>query len=140
MSIAPKTQYEHRAGALQILYTYESSTDVPLEEIVLNYTQEEGLVLSDESFCLKLVRGVLEQRNFLDSEIAPLSNNWKIERIELTTKIIIRMALWEIIFFKSPVKVVIDQALDLSKDFCDKDSYRFVNGILDHFIKQKKNQ
>ena len=63
--------------------------------------------------------------------IKPVLANRRIDRLGCVTLLILRMGLWELLYTKTPVNIVINEAVELAKSFAEKDSYRFVNGILD---------
>ena len=83
-------------------------------------------------FAKDLVEGTIKNLERIDNLIEKYSNNWDIKRIQYVDKSIIRMSIYSLIFLKDiPKSVVIDEAVEIAKIFSDKDSYKFVNGILD---------
>ena len=70
--------------------------------------------------------------------IRPLLKNWKLERLGCCTLLILRMAFWELQQENAVTSIVINEAIELAKTFAEKDSYRFVNGILDEACKVYK--
>lgn len=131
-----KTQRAHRALALQMLYSIDrSGYQTTVHEIVERFFNNYSVKIEPEDFSVKLVEGVLEQSDELEQTIQTLSANWKTERIGCITKLILKMAIWEISHQANPARVVIDQAVELSKSFCEKDSYKFINGLLDKYFK-----
>ncbi len=136
--IKARTQKAHRALALQILYAIDRSgyKEENLEEFLRSFSLNYNISISSNDFSLQIVTGVLSKRSEFEKKISALSKNWKTNRIGCLTKLIIEMAMWEISYKINPGKVVIDQAVELAKSFCEKDSYRFVNGLLDKFLTQ----
>ena len=107
-----------------------------LEAIVDNFARGFGLIISRESYAFKLAQGAIEKRDYLDSKMVPYLKNWRLERLGCCTKLILRLALWELEQPNAIPSIVINEAVELAKVFAEKDSYKFVNGILDEFCKQ----
>ncbi|NDV20997.1 transcription antitermination factor NusB [Pseudodesulfovibrio sp. JC047] len=89
-------------------------------------------------FAHDLVMGVEANRETLDSTIGENAQHWKIERIAIVELSILRLSLYEMMFTDIPVKVAINEAIELSKTFGDEKSRSFVNGILDGVAKSLK--
>ena len=80
----------------------------------------------------RLVLGVLEHFSQLDRMIEQYSENWRLDRINLIDRNILRIALFELLYCEEiPPKVTINEAIDLGKRFGSEDSGSFINGILD---------
>lgn len=85
-----------------------------------------------EGFAWELTRGVWSLREQLDEVIVRFSQNWRIQRIAKTELSILRLALYEMLHRPDiPVKVAINEGVELAKQFGDENSRSFVNGILD---------
>ncbi len=89
------------------------------------------------SYAWILCKGVFEHKERLDSVIASLSQNWRVERMGKVESTLLRIALFEILRRPAdvPLKVAINEALELSKQFSDDKSRTFVNGVLDAAVK-----
>lgn len=83
------------------------------------------------SFVATYVEGILDRPDHWDKLIARKSANWSFERIAIIDKMILRLAVYELVTEKEPASVVINEALELAKVFGTENSRRFVNGILD---------
>jgi N utilization substance protein B len=130
------TQRAHRALAVHLLYTLDRSDyELSIEHVVESVRKGYELEIKDDAFALTLVRGVVAHRKELDQMIEPLLESWSFERLGCCTVIILRMALWELVYAKSPVQVVINESVELAKAFSEEDAYKFVNGLLDRFCK-----
>jgi len=120
-----------REFALQVLYQLNISKQDPLTAL----TQFREHFLSDEeadAFQNRLVLGVLEHCSELDQLIERYSENWRLDRINLIERNILRMAIFELLFCEEiPPKVTINEAIDLGKRYGSEDSGSFINGILD---------
>ncbi|MFH0898196.1 MAG: transcription antitermination factor NusB, partial [bacterium] len=93
------------------------------------------LQIPKDSFALSLARGTIEHRKQFDDQIKPHLKNWKLERLGCCTRLILRMALWELSQPNSVPSILINEAVELAKTFAEKDAYKFVNGILDEICK-----
>jgi len=85
-----------------------------------------------DDFIKRLVQGVLEHCPELDRLIEEYSEHWRLDRIDMIDRNILRMALFELLYCEEiPPKVTINEAIDLGKRFGSEDSGSFINGILD---------
>jgi N utilization substance protein B len=120
-----------RESALQVLY----QLNITKQDAPAVFTQFEEHFLPDgvaDDFVRRLVHGVLEHRIELDRLIEQYSEHWRIDRIDLIDRNILRMALFELLYCEEiPPKVTINEAIDLGKRFGSEDSGSFINGILD---------
>lgn len=82
-------------------------------------------------FADQLFEGAVAEAETADKLVTTLSENWKFERLAAVDRNILRLAIYELRFGTAPVKVVIDEALELAKKFSSEDSAGFLNGILD---------
>lgn len=84
------------------------------------------------SFFLELINGVIKALPEIDSVIERFSSNWKISRMSIVDKNIMRIAVYEMLFCSDiPSKVTINEAIDIGKKFGAEESGAFINGILD---------
>ena len=82
-------------------------------------------------FADHLLAGVRQNRPEIDQLLRDLSENWSLERMAATDRNVLRIGTFEILFDKTPLPVVIDEAVRLARRYGDKTSGSFVNGILD---------
>ena len=123
-----------RIFALKMAYAYEmtQNKDSLINDNInidqdLNYDSKEVMLYSK-----KIVDICINNIEDIDSLIASRSSNWDIKRIAFIDKIIIRLALTEMLYFDEvPPKVSIVEAVEISKEFSTQDSSSFINGILD---------
>ena len=119
-----------RSIALQALYEIDSVQHDP-EETLKNLREE--LKLSEETFkfASELVNGVVRYREKLDAQIHRYAPAWPIEQIAFIDRNILRLAIFEILIDnKIPVKVAINEAVELAKNFGGDSSSKFINGVL----------
>ncbi len=127
-----------RELALQALYAREVSGNQP-DVILADLTREEMADEETMEFTNRLIRETAERSDVLDQEVIPLIKNWEFSRIALIDRLVLRLAVCEILHFQEiPPKVTINEAIDLAKKFSTEESGRFVNGILDALYKKLK--
>ncbi len=125
-----------RIIAFQTLYEEEFRLDAEdkkfnLDEVLdRNISRYRGMV-EDTDFIVKLVKGVDKKASYLDAQLQPIAPEWPIDQISRMDRIILRMGLYELTYHKdTPVKVVINEAVELAKAFGGDNSSRFINGVL----------
>lgn len=93
----------------------------------------DGADLTDaRTYAVRLIEGVLANRERLDREISAAAQNWRLERMNTVDRNLMRVAAFEILLGnEAPPAVAMNEAIELAKDFGDKDSTRFINGVLD---------
>lgn len=123
---------EIRSLIFHLMYAMEGfDYNISLSSIVDNFNRGFDLDVPLDSEAVTIAQAVINARKELDDLIEPLLDNWKLERIGVCTKLILRLSLWEIQNSDIPENVIINEAIELAKCFSEKDAYRFVNGILD---------
>ncbi|MCX7805261.1 MAG: transcription antitermination factor NusB [Planctomycetota bacterium] len=124
-----------RALALQYLYMCDvlgEKVRRPLTEFIDYWAEEEGDDKETREFASRLATLALACREEADAEAAAISFNWKVERMAVVDRNIIRLAFAELKYEKdTPCKVILDEAVELAKEFSSEESGSFVNGILD---------
>jgi N utilization substance protein B len=120
-----------REHALCILYQMEFRGESP--KIVLEeYFSDHKLSEEVKDFINEEVAGVWKELNKIDELIVQYSQHWSLPRISVIDKNILRMAIYELLYCDDiPPKVSINEAVEIAKKYGNKDSGRFVNGLLD---------
>lgn len=121
-----------REIALAFLYQWDLRGDEVLPEL-------DDLLVKDRrepevaEYVKILVRGTIEKREEIDKMISEAAEHWRIQRMAVVDRNVLRMATWEMAFRKEdvPPKVAINEAIELAKRFSTADSGAFVNGVLD---------
>ena len=120
-----------REFALQALY----QLNITKQDVTALLAQFQEHFLHDrkaDEFLRRLVLGVLEHCEELDRLIERYSENWRLDRIDVIDRNILRMALFELLYCEDiPPKVTINEAIDLGKRYGSEESGSFINGILD---------
>ena len=132
-------RHKARRVILELLYSIEVGSEKNIE-INLNYCSSLHN-LKDEGFAFarKLLSVVRENITDIDNDLKKHIQNWEIERLAIVDKNILRLGVAEIKYFpETPVKVAIDEAIELAKKYGSADSGRFVNGVLDAVYNDEK--
>ncbi len=128
-----------RALIFYLLYAAESfDYQESVEAIVDNFNRGFDLDIPMESEVVSVAKQIIDIKDQLDEQYKPLLSNWRFERIGVSTKLILRFALWELQHSDTDPRIVINEAVELAKGFAEKDAYKFVNGILDKFVKTRE--
>lgn len=121
-----------RTIALQILFELDATDHAP-DVVIARRIEDEDLPLEGERFLRRLVFGVWEHYPYLDRIIEGAAPSWPVSQMPGVDKAILRIALYEMLIDeveKTPVKAVINEAVELAKHFGSDNSSRFVNGVL----------
>ncbi len=132
---------QSRELAMQALFDMDTSHDISMERFAFycsNFTPPKKA----ETFLNILVKGVVDNKAYIDDLINRHSSNWKIGRISCVDRNVMRVAIFEMLFCPDiPIKVSINEAIDIGKKFGTDESGAFINGILDGIHgSMKKNQ
>ncbi len=131
-----KVRRQARAAALQALYEIDSMRHDPMQ--VLDNRIEEGKLPEEgAAFARALVKGIVERETELDAIIRKHAPEWPVEQLAIIDRNILRMALYELQYAEDvPVKVAINEAVELGKMFGSDNAPRFVNGVLGAFLQE----
>jgi len=137
-----KPRTRARSLALQVLYEIDMANHPPAE-VFKERLEESPLSPELSEFARQIIFGVLPLISVLDQTIAKYAPEWPFDQIAAIDRNILRIACWEFaIFHDTPVKVAINEAVELAKQFGSDSAPRFVNGVLgslaehQHDIKQ----
>ncbi|MBI5756688.1 MAG: transcription antitermination factor NusB [Nitrospirae bacterium] len=130
-----------REYALQMLYQYDISHQheglpegLP-ESLIDGFWTFKEVPENVREFTDNIVEGVIKNLSMIDSKINQSVMNWSIHRMAVVDRNILRMAIYELLFIKDiPVKVTINEAIEIAKRYGGEDSSSFVNGILDRVL------
>lgn len=120
-----------RSYALQILYEIDC-VGHPAQEVFARRLEDIEAIGEEASvFVKRLVLGTLESTQLIDDMIASCAPDWPVDELAVLDRNILRLALWEfIVSGETPVKVAINEAVELAKRFSSDSAPRFVNGVL----------
>jgi transcription antitermination protein NusB len=129
-------RHRAREAAVQMLYQWEVGR-CSLDEVLETYWMHDDaqvISLSDDhrAFAQKLAAGVVDTVGNVDPVIAESAEHWRIERMNVMDRLILRLAVYEFLHeTETPARVIINEALELARTFSNDDSVRFINGVLD---------
>jgi transcription antitermination protein NusB len=153
-------RHRSRQRALQVLYQWDMTkrpvdeairafydtldadkiAEEPMEEKDDDEPEEEGSAAPGrDPFMEELARGASEMAPDIDHRIAEKSAHWKIERMPIVDRNILRLGIYEMSRHETPAAVVIDEALELARQFSGEESVAFINGVLDAVHKEIGN-
>jgi transcription antitermination factor NusB len=125
-----------REIVLQALYEAEFS-EKSWEEILEDQIDRRGPVEDTAEHARRLFFTTMEHLPDLDARIETSLHNWDMDRVALVDKNILRFALAEILYFDEvPSKVIINEAIEIAHRYSSIDAGRFINGLLDRFVKE----
>ncbi|WP_210128466.1 MULTISPECIES: transcription antitermination factor NusB [unclassified Staphylococcus] len=120
---------ESRTQAFQTLFQLEmKNSDLTIDEAI-SFIKDDNPDLEFD-FINWLVTGVKDHESVLDNKIAPHLKDWTIDRLLKSDRIILRMSTFELLNSETPQKVIINEAVELAKQFSDDEHYKFINGVL----------
>ncbi len=126
---------QERIFAFRVLYSLcflDQKDDFDLATIFLQTPDKPQHILEAEGFAWALVQGVCQHATKIDGILESLSQNWRVDRMGKIELTLLRIALYELSCEDdTPAKVVLNEAIELSKLFGDDKARSFVNGILD---------
>ena len=125
-----KPRTRARSIALQVLYEVDLANHPPADIYKLRL---EDNPLSDDlsDFARQIIFGVLRLTNTLDQILAKYAPEWPLDQIAAIDRNILRMALWEFaVYHDTPIKVAINEAVELAKQYGSDSAPRFINGVL----------
>ena len=137
---AAGARHRSRRAALQALYAADLrghggyAADAALDALSA-LAEHFELAPGARAFAEELVKGVAAERASLDVRLAEVARNWRLERMALVDRNVLRLAAWELLFGATPAAVAIDEAVELAREFGDDGSPAFVNGVLDALVR-----
>lgn len=126
-----RSETRARARGLQLLYAWEIDGRSPVETLTPGVGRITGAPSSVLVEATRLAAGVIERREEIDRALARASDNWRLERLAVVDRNILRLGVFELLSGEVPPKVAIDEALWLAHRFGGSQTAAFVNGVLD---------
>lgn len=136
-------RHRGREVALQLLYQWEigqrgiSDPDPDETELFWKVHQVPN---SRKVFASALVKGTLGHLKMIDPLLEESAENWRLERMAVVDRLIMRMAVYELVYTETPQAVIIDEAIELAKTFSGDEAGSFINGVLDRVRRQLGNR
>ena len=133
-------RHRSRRRALQVLFEWDMRGE-PVDQAISNYyntlySEESETKLKPDRFMEELVRGTVEKAPQIDAQIQAKAEHWRLERMPVVDRNILRLAIFELMQNATPAPIVIDEALELARQFSGDESMSFINGVLDAIRRQ----
>jgi N utilization substance protein B len=125
-----------RELALQMLFQYDMSGNAP-DMVIATFEDLEKSKPNTREFATKIFRGTIDHMEKIDEMIQAQADNWRLSRMAVVDRNIIRMSIYEFLHEDdTPKLVIIDEAIEIAKKFGTDKSSQFINGILDGILKR----
>jgi transcription antitermination protein NusB len=128
-------RHRAREAALQMLYQWEIGRTSPGDTVLTYWPSHEehaGLGEAHREFANGLLRGTVARLEEIDRHVSTRTQNWRIERMAVLDRAVIRLATYELLAEpETPAKVIINEALELTRAYSGEEAVGFVNGVLD---------
>jgi N utilization substance protein B len=115
---------------MQMLFQWDMSRQDPAK-LEAKFWRSAKAADNTRAFANKLFEGAAKDADELDALIVQHAQNWRLERMAIIDRAVLRLAIYELRIAETPPKVVLNEAVDLAKKFSSEDAGAFVNGILD---------
>jgi N utilization substance protein B len=131
-----------RKHIFNLIFQQEYHPEESLSELIVKYKEEyEDYDSKDNAFIFSQCKGIIENKEVLDKAITEAAVGWTADRMAKTDLSLLRLATYEILFVDDiPDTVSINEALELSKNFCDEKGTKFINGVLGKVLSNKNKQ
>jgi N utilization substance protein B len=134
-----RLRHQARIVALQGLYQLDmqrAPADADAASFVVPLLEEAGLVEEAAAYARTLAQGAWSNHARYDEMISAASNHWEVSRMAVVDRNILRLALYEIIEQPDvPARVVIDEAVEIGREFGEAETPHFINGVIDAIYK-----
>jgi N utilization substance protein B len=135
-------RHRSRRRALQVLFQWDL-TKQPVENAIASfydglYSEEAVSRPRRDEFMEELAKGTSAMAPDLDRRIEENSQHWRLDRMPAVDRNILRLAIFEMTKSSTPPAVVIDEALELARQFSGEESVSFINGVLDAVNKENQ--
>ncbi|HVT41200.1 MAG TPA: transcription antitermination factor NusB [Gemmatimonadaceae bacterium] len=127
----PRVETRGRSRALQALYACDLRGGRELERVARVMWDDLGVAADERAFAANLLRVVVAEGGGLDAELADVTTNWRLERLGVIERCVLRLGAAELHEGTTPPRVVIQESVRLAERFGSEQSARFVNGVLD---------
>jgi len=129
-----------REETFKILYSLEIQKENLDEQLEMYFENEEITEQEAKDYISSVVKGIENNISDIQNKISEnLKRDWKIERISKINLVLLKLAIYEILYTETPYKVAINEAIEIAKKYGDDNSPNFVNGILASIVKESEN-
>ena len=129
-----------REETFKLLYSLEIQKDNLEEQIDLYFETEGNFDEETKMYIKDTVLGIEKNIASIENKISEnLKKDWKLDRISKVNLVLLKLAIYEILYTEVPYKVAINEVIELSKKYGDETSPNFINGILASIVKESEN-
>ena len=128
-----------RKLAMKILYQKDLRPD-DLDDIIEQFFNDSNYTDDTKNWAIELSEAVFEKIDECDEIIKRYAIDWEIERVNLIDKNILRIAIYELKHTDTPINIVLNEAIEISKKYSTDEAPKFINGILGNFVKKECSQ
>jgi len=129
-----------REEAFKLLYSLEVQKENLGEQLEMYFENEEITEQEIKDYISGVVKGIENNISDIENKISEnLKKDWKIERISKINLVLLKLAIYEMLYTETPYKVAINEAIEIAKKYGDDNSPNFVNGILASIVKESEN-
>jgi len=133
----PAERRRARQFAVQAIYQWQI-TQAGVSQIIEQFSVDQDLSKTDVPYFKESLIGVVQHIETLDEKLSPYLSR-KIDDVDMVDIAVLRLAMFELTYRQDvPHKVVLNEAIELAKDFATDESYKFVNGVLDKALRSLK--
>jgi N utilization substance protein B len=136
-------RHRSRKRALQVLFEWDmrrGEVDRAIQHYYDSlYSEEQEKQPKPDKFMEELARGTAADAAEIDRQIEARASNWRLDRMAVVDRNILRLAIFELRRADLPAAVIIDEALELARQFSNEESLSFINGVLDAVNRQAKS-
>ena len=129
-----------RKRAVDAIYAADLRKESPVDLLGVTQVQVADRQNQDEifSYAKEIVEGVIDNHSEIDDLLETYSEGWSIERMPNVDRAILRVGIWEIVYSDTPNAVVVNEAVDLAKEYSTDESGGFINGLLSRVAGTRK--
>jgi N utilization substance protein B len=129
-----------RKRAVDAIYAADLRKESPVDLLGVTQVQVADRQNQDEifSYAKEIVEGVIDNHAEIDDLLETYSEGWSIERMPNVDRAILRVGIWEIVYSDTPNAVVVNEAVDLAKEYSTDESGGFINGLLSRVAGTRK--
>ncbi|WP_300643835.1 transcription antitermination factor NusB [uncultured Helicobacter sp.] len=131
------TRTQAREAVVSLLYAYDSGNE-EITSLAPEILDEKKIKNKQQEFALSLFNGVLEKLTNVDEQVSKHLKEWDIQRIGGIERAILRLGVYELCFTSTDAPIVINEAIELAKLYGSDNAPRFINGVLDAIVKERK--
>ncbi|HIY44229.1 transcription antitermination factor NusB [uncultured Helicobacter sp.] len=131
------TRTQAREAVVSLLYAYDSGNE-EITSLAPEILDEKKIKNKQQEFALSLFNGVLKKLTNVDEQVSKHLKEWDIQRIGGIERAILRLGVYELCFTSTDAPIVINEAIELAKLYGSDNAPRFINGVLDAIVKERK--